>query len=243
LGADWALAELSNKINYKFKNLNLLTQALTHCSCELGPDENHNERLEFLGDSILGLVISEWLFNYFPTYSEGELTRMKASLVKGETLSELAKNLKLGESLRLGVGELKAGGRYRASNLENVFEALIGAIFLDTELDFKKTQSLVILIYQQNLKNLSELLEKAREDKNKIPMAQDAKTALQEYLQKLGEPLPIYEINKIEGPEHAQLFTVQCAVMNADFFTLGQGRTRKSAEQDAAKQMLEKIKK
>lgn len=216
------LGILSARLGYLFKNPALLELALTHRSYQ----SPHNERLEFLGDSVLGLSISTLLYEKFPECSEGELTKMKAFLVKGQTLCVLADELSLGKFLKLGVGELKTGGRQRESILENAFEAVLGAIFLDS--NFQTVLAVVGGLYEGRFEDLS----------SKTISPQDAKSGLQEYLQKLGEPLPIYEITQISGLEHEQVFTVKCRVETRNLEVLGVGSTRKSAEQSAAALML-----
>jgi len=221
---------LNSRLGYVFKNLDLVNLALTHRSYE----SPHNERLEFLGDSVLGLCIADILYERFPECMEGELTKMKAFLVKGETLCELADELKIAEFIKLGVGELKTGGRKRESILENTVEALLGAIFLDVNLDLNILKNIIATWYEHRFDSLS----------TKTVSPQDAKSKLQEYLQKQGDPLPSYEIVNISGREHEQVFTVMCKISSKNFLLekteiTGVGSTRKSAEQSAAFAMLE----
>ncbi len=220
---DWT--RLYSRLGYIFKNPNLLELAFTHRSYE----SPHNERLEFLGDSVLGLSMAEILYTRFPECTEGELTKMKAFLVKGQTLCVIAEELSLGEFLKLGVGELKTGGRQRESILENVFEAVLGAIFLDA--DLRAVIAVIASLYEGRFDDLS----------TKTVSPQDAKSRLQEYLQKLGEPLPVYEIMNISGREHEQVFTVKCRVESRNLEVLGMGSTRKSAEQSGASTMLKEL--
>lgn len=218
---------LNSRLKYEFKNLDLLELAFTHRSYE----SPHNERLEFLGDSVLGLCIADILYERFPECTEGELTKMKAFLVKGETLCRLSEELKLGEFIKLGVGELKTGGRKRESILENTIEAVLGAIFLDADLNLNILKKIIEAWYEDRFDSLS----------TKTVSPQDAKSKLQEYLQKLGEPLPIYEILNINGREHEQVFTVICKIGIKNIEITGIGSTRKSAEQAAASEMLQNL--
>lgn len=232
-------SRLYERIGYIFKNPDFLDLALTHCSYQ----SPHNERLEFLGDSVLGCAIANILYERFPECSEGELTRMRAFLVKGPTLCALAEELKISEFLKLGVGELKTGGRQRESILENSLEALIGAIFLDA--DFESIKSVIASWYESRLAALN-----LDQDLNiGLNSPKDAKSRLQEYLQKLGLDLPTYEVIHIQGKDHEQIFTVQCRVKKdlKDLKGLevlevqGVGSTRKSAEQEAANLMVQKL--
>jgi ribonuclease-3 len=219
------LAQLCDKLGYSFKNLDLLALALSHRSVD-GP---HNERLEFLGDAVLGLSIAETLYQKFPQANEGELSRLRSSLVKGETLSALALELNLGDYLRLGSGELKSGGFRRNSILEDAVEAIIGAIYLDS--DFVSAKAVVLEWFKSRIQvlNLSDSLR-------------DSKSRLQEYLQAKGQRLPVYELIKAEGPDHAQMFTVACHVKDLDLSAEAKGISRRQAEQDAAKLILNLIK-
>lgn len=216
--------KLFQRIGYTFKNIQLLTQALTHCSA--GSD--NNERLEFLGDSILSCVIAHELYTRFPNAPEGELSRLRAFLVKGDTLASIAAELELGDFIALGVGELKSGGHRRSSILADALEALIAAVFLDS--DFQHVHTFINKLYHQRL-----------EDKHLTNNLKDPKTNLQEYLQAHQEHLPQYELTQVVGDDHAQTFFVTCQVKNISFHTEGQGSTRRKAEQDAAKLFLNRL--
>jgi len=216
-----ALTRLSKKLGYTFNNKDLLLQALTHRSAK----GIHNERLEFLGDSILGFVIAEVLYQQFPSHDEGDLTRMRSSLVRGVTLAEIGRGFNLGEYLILGPGELKSGGHRRDSILEDAVEAIIGAVYLDSDNDTAK--SLVLSWFAERLENI----KPGNEQK-------DPKTRLQEYLQARKIALPLYEVIHTSGQSHNQQFTVRCTtdVINTEVIT--KGTSRRKAEQAAAQQVL-----
>ncbi|MDB6095777.1 MAG: ribonuclease [Francisellaceae bacterium] len=215
------IKRLERNLNYEFQNKALLHNALTHRSVS----HKNNERLEFLGDSILNFVIGSELFYLFNNAKEGELTRMRANLVREPTLAEIAQELKLGDYLFLGVGELKSGGHQRASILADALEAIIGAIFLDA--DLAMVRSCIIRWYQDRLSpNLSIKVEK------------DAKTKLQEYLQGLKIPIPTYQIVKMTGEPHNQEFTVECQVSLLKEPIIGSSNSRRKAEQVAADKAL-----
>lgn len=215
---------LTRTLGYSFTDETLLQRALTHRS----HSGNHNERLEFLGDSILNFIIAESLFEQFPSAREGELSRLRASLVKGETLAQVAKAFQLGDYLRLGEGELKSGGFRRASILADATEAIIGAIYLDGGMD--QVQSCVQSWFAQKLKDIS-LEDDAR----------DPKSQLQEWLQARKLPLPEYDVVATEGEAHNQCFTVVCRVSVAKEPTQAKANNRKRAEKEAAKAMLKKL--
>lgn len=216
-----ALTRLSKKLGYTFNNTDLLLQALTHRSAK----GTHNERLEFLGDSILGFVIAEVLYQQFPSHDEGDLTRMRSSLVRGVTLAEIGRGFNLGEYLILGPGELKSGGHRRDSILEDAVEAIIGAVYLDSDNDTAKT--LVLSWFADRL----DIIKPGNEQK-------DPKTRLQEYLQARKIALPLYEVIHTTGQSHNQQFTVRCTteVINTEVIT--NGTSRRKAEQSAAQQVL-----
>jgi ribonuclease-3 len=215
------LDRLERKIGYSFSNQDLLVLALTHRS--LGG--RNNERLEFLGDSILNFVAAEALFERFPQAREGQLSRLRARLVKGVTLAELAKGFDLGEHLRLGSGELKSGGFRRESILADTTEAIIGAIYLDSGMDAARERILVWLASRIDSLTLV--------DNNKDP-----KTRLQEYLQGQHSELPQYEVVDISGEAHCRTFRVECRVELMTGKTFGVGNSRRLAEQEAARQAL-----
>lgn len=215
------LPELSTKFGYQFSNESLLEEALTHRSkCAL-----NNERLEFLGDAILGVVIAEALYRQFPKASEGELSRFRAALVKKDTLAKLAREFSLGDYLRLGPGELKSGGFRRDSILADAMEAIIGAIFLDSNMG--QARDFILRCYEGRLENLSEKQS-----------FKDPKTRLQEYLQARRLELPSYEVVDTHGSEHAQTFEVHCQVPGLSEPALGKGSSRRKAEQAAAEKAL-----
>ncbi|MFI4955896.1 MAG: ribonuclease III [Gammaproteobacteria bacterium] len=220
-----SLVPLQAAIGYKFQDLELLTRALTHCS--VGPQ--NNERFEFLGDSLINLVMAEALYQKFPRASEGELTRLRAMCVKGDTLAEIADVFKLGDYLKLGIGELKSGGAKRPSILADALEATIAAIYLDA--NFEAMRQCVLKWYE------------ARLDTMTLSMTQkDPKTQLQEWLQGRKLALPVYTVVEIEGDSHQQAFRVQCDIASPVFSAEGRGESRRKAEQEAAEKVLEFLK-
>lgn len=223
--AEFLASSLSTKLGYQFANTSLLLSALTHRS----KNSDNNERLEFLGDSILGFVIADALYNRFPTASEGELSRSRSHLVRGDTLAKLAKKLELGDFLRMGPGELKSGGYRRNSILADAFEALIGAIFLDGGLDPAR-------VFIQ--KNFTEIFASLSLEH----VAKDPKTQLQEYLQARKMEIPLYEVLSTSGDAHQQTFCVKCVIDKLGIETQGIGGSRRKAEQIAAKAALDQIK-
>jgi len=217
--------KVSQLFDYQFKDENLLTLALTHRSM----GSKNNERLEFLGDSILGMVISCELFKRFPNEKEGVLTRLRSSLVKGETLSEIAVELNLGEYIQLGSGELKSGGFRRASTLADAVEAILGAIYLDSYVDFgiKRIEEIILNVFSSRI--------------NKCEpggVLKDPKTRLQEYLQAKNLPLPTYSVVSISGKEHQQTFKVSCSIEGSSNHIVATGASRRKAEQAAAEKTL-----
>ncbi|MDX7989128.1 ribonuclease III [Xenorhabdus sp. 12] len=215
---------LQRKLGYTFTQQDLLLQALTHRSAS----SKHNERLEFLGDSILSFVIANALYHRFPRVDEGDMSRMRATLVRGNTLAELAREFELGECLRLGPGELKSGGHRRESILADSIEALIGAIFLDS--DIKMIEKIILNWYETRLNEISP------GDKQKDP-----KTRLQEYLQGRHLPLPTYLVVQVRGEAHDQEFTIHCQVSGFEQPVRGIGSSRRKAEQAAAEQALKQL--
>lgn len=220
------LDQLSHRLGYQFKKSAYLKQALTHCS--VGVD--NYERFEFLGDSILSFVIANELFNQFPLQSEGQLSRLRSFLVRGEMLAEIGKEIKLGDYLFLGQGELKSGGHRRASILADSLEAIFAAVYLDG--GFESARTVILSLYRSRL-----------DDPNLNDCLKDAKTQLQEYLQSEKLPLPEYSLDKIEGDEHDQIFYVTCAVNGVAVTSNGHGPNRRKAEQLAAKSLLEQLQK
>jgi len=220
--------KVSQIFDYHFKDERLLILALTHRSM----GSNNNERLEFLGDSILGMVISSELFNRFPDEREGVLTRLRSSLVKGETLSEIAAELNLGEYIKLGSGELKSGGYRRASTLADVVEAIIGAIYLDSSADsgIGKVKEIILKIFHSRLN-----------DCEPGGVLKDPKTRLQEHLQSKGLPLPTYDVVSISGKEHQQTFKVSCSIKGFSNHVVATGASRRKAEQAAAEKALDTL--
>jgi len=212
-----SLNRLERKLGHTFKNQDLMLLALTHRSFA----SRNNERLEFLGDAILNFVAGEALFERFPQAREGQLSRLRARLVKGETLAILARGFDLGDHLRLGSGELKSGGFRRESILADALEALIGAIYLDAGLETVRVRVLDWLA--------GELDGLTLVDTNKDP-----KTRLQEFLQSRACELPRYEVVDIQGEPHCRTFFVECRVALLNDKTYGQGASRRIAEQVAA---------
>ncbi|WP_437883059.1 ribonuclease III [Pseudomonas sp. LRF_L74] len=212
-----SLNRLERQLGHTFKDQDLMVLALTHRSFA----GRNNERLEFLGDAILNFVAGEALYERFPQAREGQLSRLRARLVKGETLALLARGFELGEYLRLGSGELKSGGYRRESILADALEALIGAIYLDAGMDVARER---VLAWLSN-----ELDSLTLVDTNKDP-----KTRLQEFLQSRGAELPRYEVIEIQGEPHCRTFFVQCEVALLTEQTQGQGASRRIAEQVAA---------
>jgi ribonuclease-3 len=214
--------ELYRRLNYSFKESVLLQRALTHRS----KSSDNYERLEFLGDSVLGFVISAELFTRYPDIPEGDLTRLRASLVKKQTLALLARELELGDSLALGEGELKSGGFNRDSILADALEAIFGAICMDSSYD--EARRVILHLYREMFARL-----------NPYSIPKDPKTRLQEYLQKHSLPTPIYQICEVTGEAHSQSFVVECWVPGIDKTLRGEGTTRRNAEQQAAALALE----
>ncbi|MCG3731416.1 ribonuclease III [Vibrio cincinnatiensis] len=215
---------LEAKLCYQFNDAMLIELALTHRSA----NGKHNERLEFLGDSILSFVIADELYHRFPKINEGDMSRMRATLVRGNTLAELGREFGLGDYLKLGPGELKSGGFRRDSILADAVEAIIGAIYLDS--DIEKVRRIVLGWYQTRL------------DAIKPGVSQkDPKTRLQEFLQGRRSPLPLYNVTQIKGEAHNQEFSVSCEVAGIAEPIIGKGTSRRKAEQAAAEIALEQL--
>jgi ribonuclease-3 len=208
---------LQRKLGHSFAQASLLQQALTHRSHSAG----HNERIEFLGDSVLNCCIAHELYRRFGELKEGELSRLRASLVRQETLAELAQQLELGTYLRLGEGELKSGGFRRPSILADGLEALVGAVFLDG--GFAAAQEVIRGLYAALLEHL-----------DPQTLGKDPKTLLQELLQARKIPLPQYAVVETQGAAHNQLFRVECQIPQLAIRTTGLGASRRIAEQEAA---------
>jgi len=215
---------LERLIGYQFNNQSLLQQALTHRS----HGSQNNERLEFLGDGVLNFIIAHQLFLRFPKLSEGDLSRMRAQLVKEPTLGEVALGLNLGEHLRLGEGELKSGGWRRPSVLADALEATVGAAYLDG--GFEAAEQMVIRLFMP-------LMEKL--DPKSI--GKDPKSLLQEYLQSRRIDLPEYKVLSTEGEAHCQTFHVECQIAKLNITTTGEGTSRRAAEQEAAEIAYKKV--
>jgi ribonuclease III len=215
---------LQQRIGYRFARPELLAQALTHRS----HSNPHNERIEFLGDSVLNCVIAADLFQRFGNLREGELSRLRASLVRQEALHQVAQALGLGDHLRLGEGELKSGGFARPSILADAFEALIGAIFLDG--GFTAAQAAIRRLYAPLLTDL---------DPNSL--GKDPKTLLQELLQARKIALPLYSVIATQGAAHSQTFEIECLIPALSVRTTGSGSSRRMAEQEAALRAFEQL--
>ena len=218
------LEKLNRKLDSPFAGLGLLRLALTHRSYGAA----NNERLEFLGDSILNFVVAKDLYERFPTAREGRLSRMRAQMVKRSTLAEVARELQLGDYLIMGSGELKSGGFDRDSILSDALEAIIGAVYI--ECGIQHAAALISGWFDSRLSMLSP------EDTQK-----DAKTLLQEYLQALNAPLPEYRVTDVSGESHDQKFYVEVASEHLPMVFLGQGSSRRKAEQSAAKKALREL--
>jgi len=218
------LSPLESRLRYEFRNAELLRQALTHRS----HSATHNERLEFLGDSVLNCAVAALLFQRFGKLDEGDLSRVRANLVKQQSLYEIAQALNISESLRLGEGELRSGGFRRPSILADTLEAILGAIFLDS--GFEAAQTVIKRLYVPILDHI-----------DPRTLGKDAKTLLQEYLQGHKIPLPTYTVVATHGAAHNQQFEVECTVPKLDVKVSGSGASRRAAEQAAAKKALDEV--
>ncbi len=220
------VAALEDRIGHPFRDRELLTEALTHVSSQLGAPASpaggrtSYQRLEFLGDRVLGLAVAEILFGAFPDASEGELSRRLSDLVRRETCAEVALAWDVGPFLHLGAGELQAGGRQNRTILADVCESIIGAVFLDGGYQAART-----------------LIARAFAERLQAAPARDAKTALQEWAQGRGLPTPVYDVVERHGPDHAPVFRIAARVGTLDC-GLGQGLSKRAAEQDAALSLL-----
>ena len=219
------LSSLYSILGYTFKNPSLLQQALTHRSAH----PVHNERLEFIGDGIVNLVIGEALFHAHPEHAEGELSRWRASLVQRETLAEIGLEWQLNQFMILGPGEKKTGGLNRPSNLANAVEAIVGAIYLDS--DFETIKAILLNTFEQRLSTA-----------HISSLQKDFKTQLQEWVQSQQLPLPSYELIAVTGEDHASIFKIQCTIAKLSKTSIGEGTSKKRAEQEAASQMLKQLK-
>ena len=217
---------LEQALGHTFSSRELLQQALTHRS----HGAPHNERIEFLGDSVLNCVVAARLFELFPALREGELSRLRASLVRQESLSLVAQHLALGDYLRLGEGELKSGGFRRPSILADALEALLGAIYLDA--GFERAREVVLHLYAEQFATI---------DPRQAGKEKDPKTALQEILQGRRLALPQYTLKATRGEAHLQEFEVECRVPELGLCVQGVGTSRRAAEQEAAQQACRMI--
>ncbi|MGU7772460.1 ribonuclease III [Burkholderia sp. MR1-5-21] len=218
------LSQLESRLRYEFRNAELLRQALTHRS----HSATHNERLEFLGDSVLNCAVAALLFQRFSKLDEGDLSRVRANLVKQQSLYEIAQALNISDGLRLGEGELRSGGFRRPSILADAFEAIIGAVFLDG--GFEAAQGVIKRLYVPILDHI-----------DPRTLGKDAKTLLQEYLQGHKIALPTYTVVATHGAAHNQQFEVECTVPKLDVKVSGSGASRRAAEQAAAKKALDEV--
>ncbi len=210
-------ASLSRIIHYTFQDASLMMMALTHRSF----NAQHNERLEFLGDSILSFLIAQELYQRFPKIDEGDLSRLRAQLVKESSLSSIATSMGLGDFIQLGEGELKSAGWRRPSILADTLEAIIGAIYLDAGIE--PAHQFVLRFFEKQLNEIDPKL-----------IQKDAKTLLQELLQSQKSDLPLYTVVSIEGEAHSQSFTIECIIKKSNIKTQGIGQSRRIAEQEAA---------
>ena len=209
------------EVGYHFSDIQLLELALTHRSVS----SNNNERLEFLGDSLINHVVAEHVYRKFPRISEGPLSRIRAALVRRESLAELGVNLKIGEYLLLGTGECKSGGRHRKSILADAVEAVVGAIYIDG--GFEIAREIILVLYSTKFSAMSEdLAEK------------DSKTRIQEYTQAKGLELPIYELESVSGDAHQPMYHVVCKINGSGQIGRGSAQSRQEAEQIAASLIL-----
>ncbi len=215
---------LESALGYTFRDPRLLRDALTHRSF----GTPHNERLEFIGDSVLNCAVALALFEKFPELPEGQLSRMRANLVSQPALHSLAQRLDVSKHLRIGEGEEKSGGRERPSMLADAVEAIFGAILLDS--GFDAAQATINRLYVQRISAV-----------NPREGGKDAKTRLQELMQSKHQPLPSYSVERVDGEAHAQMFTVECSIASLKETGVGQGASRRAAEQMAAAAVLAKL--
>ena len=225
-GPPEGLADLERRLGHAFGDKELARQAVTHRSF----GTPHNERLEYLGDSLLNCAVATLLYEKFPKLPEGDLSRLRASLVNQSSLSDVASALGLGDLLRLGEGELKSGGFRRPSILADAFEALLGAVYLDAGFDAVRAA-------------VERLMGEKLEGRDRMPVDKDPKTALQEHLQGRKLALPRYSVQRTEGEAHDQTFTVECRVDDLGVVATGQGTSRRAAEQAAAEGVLAQLEK
>ncbi len=219
-----AIDALLKKLEYSFNDIALLNEALTHRSYAA----KNNERLEFLGDGILNFVIAHELFKQYPDVQEGDLSRLRANLVNKESLAEIANQLKLGEVIQLGSGELKSGGFRRPSILADAVESILGAVYCDGGFDL--CRELIVRLYANRLASPTDLQS-----------LKDPKTRLQELLQSRRFTLPDYQVTNITGQAHAQVFHVKCNIEQMNIEVNGEGKSRRKAEQIAAEKAIKQV--
>jgi ribonuclease III len=222
------LQDFENRLGVTFLNLNLLNQSLTHSSYGHEKNMPDNERLEFLGDAVLKLAATEYLYNKFPSYAEGDLTKIRATVISDETFARVGNKLGLGELLLLSPNEKRSGGQKRKSNLANVFEALVAAIYLDAGLG--KARDIIIEALREEIETVS-----------RSGYISDYKSALQEYAQKHMQQLPHYHVIKETGPRHRRVFWIEVRVRGKKY-GVGRGANKKEAEQKAAAMALKGVK-
>lgn len=220
-----AINKLLNKLEYSFNDIELLNEALTHRSYAA----KNNERLEFLGDGILNFVIAHELFKQYPDVQEGDLSRLRANLVNKESLAVIAKQLELGDVIRLGSGELKSGGFRRPSILADAVESIFGAVYCDG--GFEPCRELIVRLYANRLSSPTDLQS-----------LKDPKTQLQELLQSRRFALPDYQVTNVTGQAHAQIFHVRCNIKPMNIDVSGEGKSRRKAEQVAAEKAITEVK-
>jgi ribonuclease-3 len=220
-----AINNLLKKLEYSFNDIELLNEALTHRSYAA----KNNERLEFLGDGILNFVIAHELFKQYPDVQEGDLSRLRANLVNKESLAVIAKQLELGDVIRLGSGELKSGGFRRPSILADAVESIFGAVYCDG--GFEPCRELIVRLYANRLSSPTDLQS-----------LKDPKTQLQELLQSRRFALPDYQVTNVTGQAHAQIFHVRCNIKPMNIDVSGEGKSRRKAEQVAAEKAIAKVK-
>lgn len=225
------LKELQSIISVEFNDIAILNQALTHTSYayELNGTNGqcHNERLEFLGDAVLGLIVSEYIYKKYPNYMEGDLAKIRAKVVSAPILAKLSKHLDIGKYLLLGKGEEATGGRTRYSILSDTYEAIIGAIYLDSGLE--SARFFILRQFEEEIEKISSNVR-----------VQDYKTDFQEYIQKKFKILPHYKVINRQGPDHNRIFEI-AVLVKGERWGLGKGRSKKEAEQKAAFSALQQV--
>lgn len=223
------LQQLEKRLHFTFSNKSLLQRALTHRSYvnESSIPVKDNERLEYLGDSVLGLIVNEYLFKSFENYPEGDLAKIKSAVVSEDTLAKVANQMNLGDYIIMGRGEELTGGRYRQSILADTLEAIIGAVYLDAGLT--KSKKLVLRILKKDIQRI-----------DKLSYLRDPKTTLQELVQKKYKSRPLYTVIQESGPDHSKMYTIKLTINDRDI-TVGSGSSKRKAESDAAKKALELI--